>query len=120
MLPGVLNIVHGLAVQAGALVTHPDVPTIAFTGGTAIALRGSPAMQLPCSRRLVWNLAAKIPTSSADADWMCIGRQRSIISREPGASVPLRFADVCRCSIFDAFVTRFVERAKVESRRSAR
>ena len=33
--PGVLNIVHGLGSRAGlALVEHPDVPTISFTGGT--------------------------------------------------------------------------------------
>ena len=33
--PGVLNIVHGLGSEAGsALVRHPDVPTISFTGGT--------------------------------------------------------------------------------------
>ena len=33
---GVLNIVHGTGPKAGAaLVAHPDVPTISFTGGTA-------------------------------------------------------------------------------------
>jgi aminomuconate-semialdehyde/2-hydroxymuconate-6-semialdehyde dehydrogenase len=35
--PGVLNIVQGLGPKAGgALVTHPDVPTISFTGSTAV------------------------------------------------------------------------------------
>ncbi len=34
---GVLNIVHGLGPKVGgALVTHPDVPTISFTGSTAV------------------------------------------------------------------------------------
>ncbi|MDZ4829947.1 MAG: aldehyde dehydrogenase [Phycisphaerae bacterium] len=33
---GVLNIVHGLGAKVGAaVVAHPDVPTISFTGGTA-------------------------------------------------------------------------------------
>src|SRR5438094_5392648 len=33
--PGVLNIVHGLGAKVGeALVTHPQVRTISFTGGT--------------------------------------------------------------------------------------
>jgi aminomuconate-semialdehyde/2-hydroxymuconate-6-semialdehyde dehydrogenase len=33
--PGVLNIVHGLGPKAGAaIVEHPDVPTLSFTGGT--------------------------------------------------------------------------------------
>ena len=35
MPPGVLNIVHGLGPEAGAaLVEHPDVAAITFTGGT--------------------------------------------------------------------------------------
>ena len=35
--PGVLNIVHGLGQTAGAaLVTHPDVPAISFTGSTGV------------------------------------------------------------------------------------
>ncbi|MEK6703941.1 MAG: aldehyde dehydrogenase [Planctomycetota bacterium] len=35
--PGVLNIVHGSGPVAGAtLVQHPDVPTITFTGSTAV------------------------------------------------------------------------------------
>lgn len=35
--PGVLNIVHGTGSEAGAaLVTHPDVPTITFTGSTGV------------------------------------------------------------------------------------
>lgn len=34
--PGVLNIVHGLGPRAGAaIVEHPSVPTITFTGSTA-------------------------------------------------------------------------------------
>lgn len=34
--PGVINIVHGLGSRAGAaLVAHPGVPAISFTGGTA-------------------------------------------------------------------------------------
>jgi aminomuconate-semialdehyde/2-hydroxymuconate-6-semialdehyde dehydrogenase len=35
--PGVLNIVHGAGPSAGAaLVQHPQVPTISFTGSTAV------------------------------------------------------------------------------------
>lgn len=35
--PGVLNIVHGRGGPAGsAIVTHPDVPTISFTGSTPV------------------------------------------------------------------------------------
>lgn len=36
--PGVCNMVFGLGPSAGkALVQHPDVPLISFTGGTATA-----------------------------------------------------------------------------------
>jgi aminomuconate-semialdehyde/2-hydroxymuconate-6-semialdehyde dehydrogenase len=35
--PGVLNFVHGRGGEAGAaLVRHPDVPTVSFTGSTAV------------------------------------------------------------------------------------
>lgn len=35
--PGVLNIVHGTGPGAGAaIVEHPDVPTVTFTGSTAV------------------------------------------------------------------------------------
>lgn len=35
--PGVVNIVHGRGATAGAaLVTHPDVPTVSFTGSTPV------------------------------------------------------------------------------------
>ena len=35
--PGVLNIVHGRGAEAGAaIITHPEVPTISFTGSTAV------------------------------------------------------------------------------------
>ena len=35
--PGVLNVVHGYGHKVGAaLVAHPAVPTISFTGGTAV------------------------------------------------------------------------------------
>ncbi len=34
---GVFNVVHGLGTDAGgAIVTHPDVPTISFTGSTKV------------------------------------------------------------------------------------
>ncbi|MFO0857208.1 MAG: aldehyde dehydrogenase [Phycisphaerales bacterium] len=34
---GVFNVVHGLGTEAGgSLVTHPDVPTVSFTGSTKV------------------------------------------------------------------------------------
>jgi len=38
--PGVVNFVFGLGPSAGeAIVTHPDVPLISFTGGTVTATK---------------------------------------------------------------------------------
>ncbi len=38
--PGVLNIVHGLGPKVGeAIVSHPDVPILSFTGGTSTGER---------------------------------------------------------------------------------
>lgn len=67
--PGVLNLVHGLGGEAGAaLVGHPDVRTISFTGGTRtgaeIARTAAPAF-----KKLTLELGGKNPTLVlADAD----------------------------------------------------
>ncbi len=67
---GVLNIVHGTGAKAGAaLVAHPDVPTISFTGGTAtgewIARTAGPMF-----KRLSLELGGKNPNIVfADADY---------------------------------------------------
>jgi aminomuconate-semialdehyde/2-hydroxymuconate-6-semialdehyde dehydrogenase len=67
--PGVLNIVHGLGVNVGAaLTTHPDVPAISFTGGTATgkAIAGATASQF---KKLALEMGGKNPTIVfADAD----------------------------------------------------
>ena len=35
--PGIVNIVHGLGAEAGAaIITHPRIPTISFTGSTSV------------------------------------------------------------------------------------
>jgi aminomuconate-semialdehyde/2-hydroxymuconate-6-semialdehyde dehydrogenase len=67
--PGVLNIVHGLGATAGAaLISHPSVRTISFTGGTvtgaAIARTAAPLF-----KKLTLELGGKNPTLVfADAD----------------------------------------------------
>jgi len=67
--PGAFNLVHGLGGEAGAaLVRHPDVPTISFTGGTvtgaAIAREAGPRF-----KKLALELGGKNPNLVfADAD----------------------------------------------------
>src|SRR5690606_34080310 len=67
--PGVLNIVHGLGPKVGAaIVRHPHVPAVSFTGGTAtgaaIAREAAPMF-----KKLSLELGGKNPNIIfADAD----------------------------------------------------
>ncbi|MBX3031233.1 MAG: aldehyde dehydrogenase [Chloroflexi bacterium] len=67
--PGVLNVVHGLGVRAGAaIVGHPDVPAISFTGGTVTG-REVARTAAPMFKRLSLELGGKNATIVAeDAD----------------------------------------------------
>jgi aminomuconate-semialdehyde/2-hydroxymuconate-6-semialdehyde dehydrogenase len=59
--PGVLNIVHGLGHKVGsAIVAHPDIPVISFTGGT---LTGSEIARIaaPMFKKLSLELGGKNP-----------------------------------------------------------
>ncbi len=68
--PGVLNVVHGLGTKAGiALVEHPQVKAISFTGGTLtgadIAARAAPKF-----KKMSLELGGKNPTLVfADCDF---------------------------------------------------
>jgi len=107
--PGVLNLVHGLGAQAGAaLVDHPDVRTISFTGGTvtgaAIAKAAAPKF-----KKLTLELGGKNPTVVfGDAN----------LDRDLPAIVRSAFAnqgEICLCgsrilveaSIYHSFLDRF-------------
>ena len=64
--PGVLNIVHGTGPETGsAIVEHPDIPAISFTGGTAtgaaIALHAAPKF-----KKTLLELGGKNPTIIMD------------------------------------------------------
>ena len=58
---GVLNIVHGLGANAGsAMVEHPDVPVISFTGGTTTGARIA-SVAAPMFKKLSLELGGKNP-----------------------------------------------------------
>jgi len=112
--PGVLNIVHGYGAKAGmAIVKHPQVPTISFTGGTVTGATIA-AMAAPMFKRLALELGGKNPTIvCADAN------------PEEALSAAVRAAfdnqgQICLCgsrifverSIHDSFLANFVERTK--------
>ena len=64
--PGVLNIVHGTGPDTGsAIVGHPDVPAISFTGGTSTgAMIASQAA--PSFKKTLLELGGKNPTIIMD------------------------------------------------------
>ncbi len=67
--PGVLNIVHGSGPRAGAaLVAHPDVPTLSFTGGTATGAEIA-RVSAPLFKKVALEMGGKNPNILfADAD----------------------------------------------------
>ena len=109
---GVLNIVHGLGEKAGAaIVAHPDVPTVSFTGGTdtgaAIARTAGPLF-----KRLALECGGKNPTvvfADADLDEALPVSVRAAFSNQ---------GEICLCGsrilverpLHDRFVDGFVER----------
>jgi aminomuconate-semialdehyde/2-hydroxymuconate-6-semialdehyde dehydrogenase len=112
--PGVLNIVHGLGPKAGsAIVAHPTVRAISFTGGTvtgaAIARTAAPLF-----KKLTLELGGKNPTLVfADAD---LDEHMPTIVRSAFANQ----GEICLCgsrilverSIYDRFVDQFVARVR--------
>jgi aminomuconate-semialdehyde/2-hydroxymuconate-6-semialdehyde dehydrogenase len=67
--PGVFNVVHGYGHKAGsAIVAHPSVPTISFTGGTAVGAEIA-TIAAPLFKKLTLELGGKNPNIIfADAD----------------------------------------------------
>ncbi len=112
--PGVVNIVHGDGANAGAaLVEHPDVPTISFTGSTRvgswIASRAGERL-----KRVSLELGGKNPNIIfADADL-----EQSIPTAAAAAFT--NQGQICLCgsrilverSIHDEFIERFIRHAK--------
>lgn len=68
--PGVFNLVHGLGSEAGdALVSHPDVCLVSFTGGTATGAKVA-AAAAPQFKKLSLELGGKNPSLVfADCDF---------------------------------------------------
>ena len=112
--PGVFNVVPGLGEVAGAaLVEHPDVNKIAFTGSTVTGrsvMRGGAAT----IKRVSLELGGKSPSIVfADADL-----ERAVIGSVFG--IYLAQGEVCSAGsrvlveqpVYDEFVQRFADRAR--------
>lgn len=112
--PGVLNVVHGLGAKAGAaLVAHPAVGTLSFTGGTATG-RELARTAAPLFKKLALELGGKNPFvvfADADLDAAAAAAVRAAFSNQ---------GQICLCGsrllverpVFPAFVERFTAAAR--------
>ncbi len=112
--PGVLNVVHGTGSKVGAaLVTHPAVRAISFTGGTSTgaAIAGAAA---PLFKKLTLELGGKNPTivfADADIDEAIPQCVRAAFENQ---------GQICLCGsrlfveerVYPAFLERFVAAAR--------
>ncbi|KAM4902579.1 2-aminomuconic semialdehyde dehydrogenase isoform 3-T3 [Sylvia borin] len=112
--PGVVNVVFGTGAKAGeALVCHPDVPLISFTGSTLTAQRIT-EKSAPHCKRLSLELGGKNPAiifDDADLSQCIPTTVRSSFANQ---------GEICLCTsrifvqrgIYSEFVKRFVAEAK--------
>lgn len=111
--PGVFNLVHGLGHEAGqAIVEHPDIGAISFTGGTSTgAIVGRTASER--FKKVSLELGGKNATvvfDDCDVDKAVDGAIRAGFANQ---------GQVCLCGsrllvqegIYDEFVAAFVEKA---------
>ncbi|XP_076612505.1 2-aminomuconic semialdehyde dehydrogenase [Chaetodon auriga] len=112
--PGVVNIILGTGPRAGsALVGHPEVPLISFTGSTTTA-RLITEQSAPYCKKLSLELGGKNPAlifADADLDQCIETTVRSSFSNQ---------GEICLCtsriyverSIYSEFLEKFVAAAK--------
>ena len=112
--PGVLNIVHGLGANIGsAMVAHPKIKAISFTGGTTTG-ENIARIAAPMFKKLSLELGGKNPTvifPDCDVQQTVNEVFRSSFSNQ---------GQICLCgsrifihaSIYDAFKEAFVKRVK--------
>ncbi|KAH3881785.1 2-aminomuconic semialdehyde dehydrogenase-like [Dreissena polymorpha] len=112
--PGVLNFVFGTGPSAGeAIVKHPDVPIVSFTGGTVTAVKLRIAAA-PFSKKMSLELGGKNPAvifNDADFEKCVATTVRSSFTNQ---------GEICLCTsriyvqsgIYQKFLERFVQEAK--------
>ena len=109
---GVLNVVHGYGRDAGeALVKHPDVRTISFTGGTVTGKRITSTAGL---KKLSLELGGKSPVlvfEDADLERALDAALFTIFSLN-GERCTAGSRIFVQESVYDKFAAEFVERAQ--------
>lgn len=112
--PGVLNIVHGVGSRAGqAIVEHPDITAISFTGGTVTGKKIA-AIAAPMFKKLSLELGGKNPNLVfADCDF-------EMAVKTSVAAAFTNQGEICLCgsrifverSLFDRFAAEFVRQTQ--------
>lgn len=112
--PGVLNIIHGEGPKAGqAIIEHPKIKAISFTGGTNTGKRIA-ATAAPMFKKLSLELGGKNPNiifADCDFDQMILTTLRSSFSNN---------GQICLCGsriyverpIYEKFKEEFVKRTQ--------
>ena len=112
--PGVVNLVNGRGPLTGqALVAHPDVRRVCFTGGTETGrhiMQTAAGHLAPCTLEL-GGKSANIVFESADLGRALDGALLGIFSNN-GQQCLAGSRILVQRSVFDDFVERFVERAR--------
>jgi len=115
--PGVLNVVHGAGAGAGeALVGHPDVGTLSFTGGTTTGARIA-TVAAPMFKKIALELGGKNPTmvfADADLDRAIPDAVRAAFSNQGQICLSGSRVFVER-SIMERFTERFVAETRALS-----
>lgn len=111
---GVLNIVHGLGAKAGqAIIEHPEVAAISFTGGTATGKKIA-ATAAPMFKKLSLELGGKNPNIIfADCDF------ENAVSTSIHSSFSNQ-GEICLCGsrifverpLYEKFLAEFISRTK--------
>jgi len=112
---GVFNLVHGLGPEVGqAIVEHPQVKAISFTGGTSTGRRVA-ATAAPMFKKISLELGGKNPTivfGDADFDAALDGAVRAGFANQ---------GEICLCgsrllveeSIFEEFVSAYANKVSM-------
>jgi len=107
--PGVLNVISGFGEVGVALVTHPEVNAVSFTGGVAT---GKQVMKAAADslKRISLELGGKSPNvvfADADLDMAVKGAIRAIF-RSQGQSCVAGSRLFLQDTIYDRFMDRFL------------
>jgi acyl-CoA reductase-like NAD-dependent aldehyde dehydrogenase len=107
--PGVLNVISGFGEVGAALVTHPEVNAVSFTGGVATGKR---VMQAAADslKRISLELGGKSPNvvfADADLEMAVKGAIRAIF-RSQGQSCVAGSRLLLQDTIYDRFMDRFL------------